>query len=279
MKKLVLFLLTLSLILGLTAGAEYDTDIWEIFDAGESFTADFDNDENDETMRFSCALNEYDDGDFTLSVGETSVTKKDCVGLEPKVYAMKAGYTWYYYGTVFMVNEYGPSDDPLTYCFLYTEGELIDLGMIPALVDSFKVGSDGVISTKIRAAAVGTWYRPADYVLAVGSEEDANGEWRQIYSLCEVPRPFYPMNMLVTLKRDITLSSSLYDMDEDVSLSAGTKVALLASDETSRLFVSDLTGQHRGWLAMRSIDWTDYIRLGDEYVEIDEVFDGILYAD
>ena len=50
MKKLVLFLLTLSLILGLTAGAEYDTDIWEIFDAGESFTADFDNDENDEKI-------------------------------------------------------------------------------------------------------------------------------------------------------------------------------------------------------------------------------------
>lgn len=279
MKKLLLVLTVLALMCCFAVHAENTTGIWEIYEAGQSCTADFDNDATAETMRFTCALDEYDDGDFTLSVGNVSVTKKDCVGLEPTVYAMKAGYTWYYYGTIFMVNEYGPSDDPLTYCFLYTEGELIDLGFIPALVESFELNGDGVITTSILARAVGTWYRPADYILAVGSEEDADGEWRQIYSLCEVPRTFYPMSMLVTLKRDIRASSSLYDMDEDVMLPAGTKLALLASDDVSRLFVSDTQGQLKGWLAMRSVDWSDYIRIDGHYIEIDEVFDGILYAD
>ena len=278
MKKLLLTALIMLLCFGAVALADFDRSIWEVFEAGDGFTADFDNDEKEETLHFSTALNEYDDGDFTLTVGDKSVTVKDCIGLEPKVYAMKAGYTWYYYGTVFMVNEYGPSDDPLTYCFLYTEGDLIDIGFIPALVESFDIDSNGVITTRVRANMIGTWYRPTEYVLAVGSQ-DMGDDWKQIYRLSEVPRTMYPMGMMVTLKKDVKLSSSLYDMDEDVEVKAGTPLIILESDDVSRIFVSDYEGRVKGWLATKSVEWLDYVLIDGSYVAIDEVFDGIFYAD
>ena len=279
MKKMAAVLVLLLCVCLLPAYAEYEQGIWEIYEAENGMSLDFDNDGTEETVRIDFALNEYEDGDFLLTVGGKSAAVRDCVGLEQKLYAMKAGYTWYYYGTIFMVNEYGPSDDPLTYCFLYTEGELLDLGHIPALVRSFALSSDGVISTRIRAHMVGTWYRAADYVLSVGTKFDGEENWKQVYALSEVPRALYPMGMLVTTKTELALSSSLYEIRNDVRLAAGQDVLLVASDDVSRLFVTSLDGENRGWLAMRSEDWVDYILVNGRYTEIDDVFDNILYAD
>ena len=36
-------------------------------------------------------------------------------------------------GTLFMAFEYGPSDDPVSYCYFYTDGALYDAGTIEAL--------------------------------------------------------------------------------------------------------------------------------------------------
>ncbi len=53
----------------------------------------------------------------------------------------------------------------------------------------------------------------------------------------------------------------------------------MASDDVSRLYISDMSGENKGWAATKSVDWIDYILIGSRYVQIDDVFDGILYAD
>ena len=161
MKKIALLLAALLCLCIFAASAEDEAVIWEICKAENGTVMDFDNDGIPEMVRVLFLLDEYEDGDFVLSVGNSIVTVRDCIGLEQEIYVMKAGYGWYCYGTVFMINEYGPSDDPLTYCFLYTEGELVELGCIPAMVSTFTVSNDGMITTKIRAGMVGTWYVPS----------------------------------------------------------------------------------------------------------------------
>ena len=124
MKKIAMLLAALLCLCIFAASAEDEAGIWEICKAENGTFMDFDNDGVPETVRVLFLLDEYEDGDFVLSVGNSIVTVRDCIGLEQEIYVMKAGYGWYCYGTVFMINEYGPSDDPLTYCFLYTEGVL-----------------------------------------------------------------------------------------------------------------------------------------------------------
>ena len=279
MKKFLLCALAALLVLTASAFAEYDEGIWEIYEAEDGLTRDFDNDETAETLHFTFELDEYDDGGFTIGVGGQSLHKDDCIGLDARVLAMKTGYTYYYYGTLFMVSEYGPSDDPITYCFLYAEGKLTDIGMIPALAQSFEVSKDGLITTYVRANMIGTWSRPADFCLAMGSEYDEEGDWAPSYSICEVPRPMYQMGMIVTLKTDLVLSSSLYESREDVMLMAGQKVILVAGDDVSRLYISSLDGLIGGWAVIMSEDWSDYISVNGSYTDADEVFDGIFYAD
>ncbi len=280
MKTLCSLILALALLCAPFALADTPTQSWVLFKPSSVLTDDFDSDGTLETMRFEASLNEYDDGSFSFSVGSKSFTVEDCIGLIPEVNAMRVGYSDSYYGTLFMISEYGPSDDPLTYCYLYAYEDLQDLGRIPALAGSITPDGNGVFTTTIRASMVGTWERPADYALAFGI--DSGEDWSIHYRLVEVPRAMYPMNMMVTLKRDLTLSSSIYEDRADVDLKAGTPVIFAASDDVSRLYITELDGERSGWASIRLSSgeyWAELIRVNGKYVELDEVFDGIFYAD
>ena len=280
MKTLCTFLLALALCCAPLALADTAVQSWVLFQPGSVFTDDFDADGVLETMLFVTDLNEYDDGSFLISAGSQSFTVLDCVGLIPEVNAMRVGDSDSYYGTLFMISEYGPSDDPLTYCYLYAFETLHDLGRIPALAKNLKPDGNGVFTTMIRASMVGTWERPADYALAFGI--DSGDDWSIHYRLVEVPRALYPMNMMATLKRDLTLSSSIYEDRADVDLKAGTPVIFAASDDVSRLYITQADGGLSGWASIRHSDgeyWAELIRVNGKYVELDEVFDGIFYAD
>lgn len=278
MKKLFVVIIAVILFSAVLAEDAYEKKAWNIYQIEGPLTLDFDGDETAETVNVSFALNEYDDGAFTLSVGESSLTVKDCVSLQKKLYAMKLGDESYWYATLFMVNEYGPSDDPITYCFIYSDGRLSNIGMIPALVDSFSVSEDGVVTTSIRADMIGTWSRPADYSIAQCFEYSEDS-FAISYAMIENPRALYPMNMIVTLKKDIVLSSSVYATDATVQMKAGLKVVLSASDDVSRLCISELNGRKRGWMSMKQTDWQDSVLVDGKYIPVDEVFDGIFYAD
>ena len=277
MKKLLLLVVAAALML-VPAAAEDGLEPWQVYEAGTSAEGDFDFDGKSEALSLVTALDEWDDGAFTLTVGTSSVTVENCVALNPSVFACAAGYTYYTYGTLFMVYEYGPSDDPITYCFLYTDGELSEIGTIPALVENLEFKGRGVITTRVRADMIGTWHREADFVLATGSAFDGE-EWSLIYRIVEARRTSYTMGMPVTLKVALPVSASVYDMQVTATIPAGEKVVLASSDDVSRLYVTDYTGENAGWVRIGRVDDMDSIMVGQVYMLVDDVFDDVFYAD
>ncbi len=282
MRRWIALIASLACLLAGAAFAETMDTCWALFKVADTWTEDFDGDETPETLRVNWTLDEYDDGGFLIMVGNQGFSTEFCVGLVPQVYAMRVGYGERYYATLFMINEYGPSDDPLTYCFLYAYERFYDVGRIPALAEDISADKNGLLTAQVRASMIGTWDRPADYMLAWGIS-DADDDWTISYRLAEVPRAVYPMHMLVSLKCDLSLSSSVYEERGDVVLKAGTTVILAASDDVSRLYIVEADGTNAGWAAMRHFDseeiWGDCIRVNGRYLSADDVFEGIFYAD
>ncbi len=262
---------------------------WTIVTISDGLTADFDHDETEETFHFVSSLDEYNDGDFMLAVGSAAVMQENCCYLADEVYAMRVGWTGGglteddYYATLFMVPEYGPSDDPYTYCYLYANGELTDVGGIPSVPEGMNVDPlTGTITTNVRATMVGTWSRPADYILASGfhwSEETDDGE--VYYRLAEVPRPIYPFGMIVSLNEELPLLASQTDRVYAATLTpeANSRVILAATDDIRWLYVTSLDGETAGWVKMNREDYATMLTVGDEEMHAGEVFGDIIYAD
>ena len=185
-----------------------------------------------------------------------------------------------YYATLFMVPEYGPSDDPYTYCYLYCGGQLLSVGNIPALPQNMSIDRiTGTFTTTVRADMLGTWARPADYKLARGYWYDEDGDFREAYHFVEVPRPIYPMGMIVTLRQDLPLRECQTDNFYAFMLMADQDVILAATDDCRWLYVSSLDGQIAGWVRMKRVDYMTKITVADTDMEADDVFEGIQYAD
>ena len=261
---------------------------WTIALLEKDVTGDFDNDGATETFHFVSSLDEYGDGSFMLAVGSSAAMQENCCSLLDTVYAMRVGWTGYgdvgdddYYATMFMVPEYGMSDDPYTYCYLYLDGKLTDIGAIPALPDNMAVDRiSGTITTQVRADMIGTWSRPADYILARGfswEEEDI----QSYYHLVEVPRPVYPFGMIVTLKEELPLMASQTDRVYSGILTPeeNEQVILAATDDRRWLYVTSMDGWTAGWVKMSHVDYAVKIDVGDEQMDVDDVFGNILYAD
>jgi|GEM_PF-6516612 len=292
MKKTAALLLALLLTLSL-AGAAADTlsgaAPWTIVLMDNDVTDDFDGDGTTEAFHFESSLDEYDDGSFSLTVANTTVTQDNCVFLANAVYAMRIGWTGYasvddggYYATLFMVPEYGPSEDPYTYCYLYVDGGLLSVGEIPALPMNMAANPlTGIITTQVRAAMVGTWSRPADYILARGFNWDDEDDFKSYYCLTEVPRPLYPFGMIVSLKQELPLMASQTDRFFTGALlpEKNSQVVLAATDDCRWLYVTSMEGDIAGWVRMRSVDYVVKLTVGDIEADIDDVFGSILYAD
>ena len=289
MKKYLGLLLALILALSAMAAAadQYPgVEPWKIYMLDDGAVGDFDGDGDEEAFSFSMSADEDSwDGAFTLTVGDQSVSEENCCELAGEVYVIYIGWRGSYgtdagyYAALFMVPEYGPSDDPWTYCYLYESDGLIDVGAIPALPRSMTADPmTGMITTQVRADMVGTWSRPADYILASGySWDDENFE--SYTHLCEVPRAIYPMGMIVTLKQELPLMASQTDRVFSTTLAANQQVILAATDDVRWLYVTSMDGATRGWVKMSRVEWETKIAVGDVNVNIDDVFGNILYAD
>ncbi len=285
-----IFALILAVLMLLSAGAFAEEaantgDLMTIRETQDGASDDYDGDGNAETLSFSTKLDEYDDGSFTIGVGDQTLTVDGCVALSGKVYALKLAYGSYYnpvgfWGTLFMANEYGPSDDPASYCFFYTNGKLYNVGEIFSSPESMSVNMDGLITTQVRAARIGTWSRPADFKLASGVRW--NDESSDVfYQMIEIPRDVYPMGMIVDLKIDLPLLASRFDTDASATLTANQQVVLAATDDCRWLCVSSLNGETRGWvkLADSSDDFVDGVIVNGQATDVNDVFGNILYAD
>lgn len=280
MKKLICLLLALTLtVLAAAAEEEKTYDVWTMEKlTGTSWSMDLDGDGTLETAFVTYDLNEYDDGAFTLTVNGQSIKTDGCASLYKDVYAMKVGTPRYYYGTLLFLSEYGMSDDLLTYCFFYTDGKLMDAGRIPDAAANFTVSPGGIITVSERAWHIGTWYYPSEYMLARGlfyNEEDFD----EVYAMCKIPRDNYPMGMIVKSKVELQLLASKFDIAPSMRIPANTQVILASSDDAAWLCVTTMDGSVTGYLRMSSIEYMDYLNIGGKVLPVDDVFDGIFYAD
>lgn len=285
-----IFALILAMLMLLSAGAFAEEaantgDLMTIRETQDGARDDYDGDGNAETLSFSTKLDEYDDGSFTIGVGDQTLTVDGCIALSGKVYALKLAYGSYYnpvgfWGTLFMVNEYGPSDDPASYCFFYTDGKLYNVGEIFSSPESMSVNADGLITTQVRAARIGTWSRPADYKLASGHDWSTDNA-TAFYQMIEIPRDVYPMGMIVDLKIDLPLLASRFDTDASVTLTANQQVVLAATDDCRWLYVSSLDGETAGWVKLTGATdaFTDGVIVNGQATDVNDVFGNILYAD
>lgn len=249
-------------------------------------TLDFDGDGAQETLTFTFeAPNEYDEiNGFTLTVGDQTVAVDDATVLAGKVYAVsmvrgiycEPGLCW---GTLFMVPEFGMSDDPYSYCYLYTDGKLTDVGGICSLPDGMVLGADGCISCQIRANHLGTWSRYSVFELANGISFGADDSYQEHYHLCEVRQDLYAMGMIVDLKKDLALKDTRYDAEASREIKAGQKVILAATDDVRWVYVTTMDDTVGGWVDFICEDYPDMINVNGTYTDIDEVFDNIIYAD
>lgn len=285
-----IFALILAMLMLLSAGAFAEEaantgDLMTIRETQDGARDDYDGDGNAETLSFSTKLDEYDDGSFTIGVGDQTLTVDGCMALSGKVYALKLAYGSYYnpvgfWGTLFMANEFGPSDDPASYCFFYTDGKLYNVGEILSSPESMSVNADGLITTQVRAARIGTWSRPADYKLASGHDWSTDNA-TAFYQMIEIPRDVYPMGMIVDLKIDLPLLASRFDADASATLTANQQVVLAATDDCRWLYVSSLDGETAGWVKLTgSTDaFTDGVIVNGQATDVNDVFGNILYAD
>ena len=288
MKRIFALILAMLMLLSAGAFAEEvaDTgDLMTIRETQDGASDDYDGDGKTEALSFAAKLDEYGDGSFTIGVGDQTLSVDGCVALSGKVYALKLAFGSYYnpvglWGTLFMANEFGPSDDPLTYCFFYTDGKLYNVGEIPSSPDAMSVNMDGLITTQVRAAHIGTWSRPADYKLASGYDWSTDNA-TAFYQMTEIPRDVYPMGMIVDLKADLPLLASRYDADASATLTANQQVVLAATDDCRWLYVSSLDGETAGWVKLTGATdaFTDGVIVNGQATDVNDIFGNILYAD
>ena len=285
-----IFALILAMLMLLSAGAfaeEADNKggLMTICETQDGASDDYDGDGKTETISFASKLDEYGDGSFTIGVGDQTLSIDGCVALSGKVYTLKLAFGSYYnptgfWGTLFMADEFGSSDDPLTYCFFYTDGKLYNVGTIPSSPDALNVNMDGLITTQVRAAHIGRWSRPADYKLASGYDWSSDNATAS-YQITEIPRDVYPMGMIVDLKTDLPLLASRYDADASATLTANQQVVLAATDDCRWLYVTSLDGETAGWvkLADSADEFVDGVILNGQATDVNDIFGNILYAD
>ena len=289
MKRHLIALIIAALVMTVFAGAPARAagfTAWTLQPVASGCATDFDGDGETETFTVTAALDQWNYGSVTLRVGEAEITRENVDNMAETFYMLPVGAAGYaagqasIYGTIFMISEYGPSDDHYTYCCLYADGRLTDVGGIPALPGRMKTGPDGVISTWVRARMIGTWERPAEYVLARGyrwTEEDFN----IYYHLCEVPAGYYPYGMIVSLKTDLALRESPFDESPALTLRPedSERVILAATDDARWLYVTDMSGEAAGWVRMGREDYATVIYQSGGAVDVNDVFGDILYAD
>ena len=280
MKRLAALVLSamLALALAVPAWAEEAEETLMVRPLGCEAEEDFDGDAVVEKAVLTTDVNEYGDGSFTFSVGDQSFTVEGCASLEDQVWALSTGDREYIYGTLFLVSEWGPSDDPLTYCFYYVGGELMDVGAIPAMAEYLEVKEGGIITAWVTIDLLGTWSRPADYTLASGHDWESEDDtaW---YRMVELPRDLYPMGRIAKVKQALPL---LPDRDADGEYTAWIQpdepVVFTVTDGRCWVHASSMDGERAGWVRLRKVDWPLEVLINGEWTPENDVFSGLMYA-
>ncbi|MGJ4849760.1 hypothetical protein ACH6CV_05865 [Bacillota bacterium Meth-B3] len=273
--RLVMALLLASVMVAPTALGETVTLGDAVIRAIKSGDAiDLDQDGATETIEFETAINEDGDvGPYTLKVNGQQLSGEGY--LTGQLYAMRLGAGGYPGEAFLLVPEVGPSDWNVSYIYRYAGARLSYVGEVPTAPESICIqGSQ--FTGLVRARALQTWFRPADFVIARTYAWDDDGEPIQDVRVAEVPRAIYPMGTVVKAKLQLTLLTSPTNADAAHTVQSGETVILTGSDDREWLNVQASTpdGNISGWLKIE--DWS--VLVGDKALSSDEVFDGLLFA-
>ena len=162
------------------------------------------------------------------------------------------------------IQEDGPSDDYAVYFVRYTRMHLRLVGFVPGtLNDDMRVDGSGAIRTECRGTILCTWWYPCFYRL-----------YEESGALGEVPQAFMPMNVQVTLKRDLPLFASPVDRRIRGRIRQGEQATIDLTDDRQWARIRSKSGLV-GWFWIR--EWKVFIGYND--VDIQDVFDGLPMAD
>lgn len=215
---------------------------------------------------------------YALTVNGATL-EGDGWGLNGNLYAMRLGETDRAY---LLVSENGPSDDPQNYVYRYKEGTLVYCGAFGSWADSVTITDEGFTAT-VRANVIQTWFRRADFIITDNSyfDDQTGGYVTADPVVVEVPRDIYAMGTVVTLKKDIPLQVSRTDDAVALTIKAGEKAVIVATDDRQWLYIETLTQNtdaqyNAGWI--RLADAFD-VEIGGEAITSPDVFNGLMFAD
>lgn len=279
MKKICTLTLIAMMIFGMLMVSAAEEPQIKLHAIDEKYVEDLDGSGTKSTVEIQTVLNEYGDGDITVIVNDQSFTLETCFSVAESYATVQisdqAGGVY----TLIMPYEYGPSDDPITYMFMYREGVLHNLGSVPAALESIAFDENGAFSATIRARLLGTWYRQVDYIIASAFYwDETSGQTVEEYLVTEVPRDVYPMGQIVTLKKKLPVLASRYDTEPSKTLLAGEKAIISATDDCRWLYIVDAELGEGGWVKMQG-EYSAMLQIGEGWAEEYEVFDGLVYAD
>ncbi|MDP4094393.1 MAG: YARHG domain-containing protein [Bacillota bacterium] len=159
------------------------------------------------------------------------------------------------------ITESGPSDDYAAYFYFYDGKSLKLMGKTSGDENTVKMTGDGVFTTKTRGQILQTWYYTDYYKLSTNHE------------LVNIPKEFYNMNTIVSVKKEFILQKFPTDTSRAVTLKPGEDALIVGSDNKEWCMVENSKGQ-KGWFAMDNFDTIKGTEL-----RASDIFSGLCYAD
>ncbi|AIQ65065.1 hypothetical protein PSTEL_20020 [Paenibacillus stellifer] len=157
------------------------------------------------------------------------------------------------------ITESGPSDDYSTYFYSYNGRKLIYMGRVQGAEHVIKVNGSGKLVTKTRGDILQTWFYSDEYSLSASRK------------LVHIPRTYYKMNTIVTVKKQLKLQKSPTNSGTAAILKGGEKAVITETDNQKWCAVVTKDGV-KGWVAV-----SGFSRING--IEASEYFDGLSYAD
>ena len=201
--------------------------------------------------------------------------------LVDKVYAAKLDGR----NTFILAGDYGPSDDDWTEIFYYNPHTqtLVDLGGVGALPEDLQLHADGTFSGVIRADALYTWYRPADFIVATSYIYGEEGYEVTAEAVVEVPRYSYPMGGVAYPTMDIPVYADTDFATIAFTVPAGARLLFASTDDATWVQVEYRDEQNRetlrGYLQIDPDLVGGNVLINGESYGGYEIFPGLLYAD
>lgn len=208
---------------------------------------------------------------FVLSVADAQISGSGDA-MTGRLHAMPLPSTG---EALLFLSDYGPSDDDTSHVFVYSQDCLRAIGTIGTMPWDLAVSGANTLSGVRRASVLCTWKRECDYVICTSFDAE-NGQMHAV-ALHEMPRSEYAAGMQATLLRALPLQRSRTDDTVTCTLSAGSSVCIVATDDIEWIYIVSSDGCEAGWLCLNADDFG--CTLDGETVFTYDIFDGLLYAD